>query len=231
MDKPTKLQVMRLWREWRSLAIFLVVMVMFRSAVADWNTVPTGSMKPTILVGDRVVVNKIAYDLKVPLTTWHLAAWANPQQGEIITFYSPLDERLLIKRVVGLPGDVVTLSNNTLEINGMVARYAPLPAEAYNHLAVDQSSHLLFTESIAGVVHPVMMIPYAPTGYNSFGPITIPDHHYLVLGDNRDNSADYRKIGFVHRNRITGRAHTVAFSIDFDHWFMPRLDRFVTPLP
>ena len=85
----------RLWLEWRGLIIFLTVMVLFRSAIADWNQVPSGSMKPTILEGDRVVVNKLAYDLKVPFTTWHLGEWGDPERGEIVTFYSPDAEKLL----------------------------------------------------------------------------------------------------------------------------------------
>ena len=220
-----------MWREWRGLFVFLIVMVMFRSAIADWNTVPSGSMKPTILIGDRVVVNKIAYDFKLPLTTWHVAEWGHPARGDIVTFYSPLDERLLIKRVVGVPGDVVAMQDNSLQINSEPANYAPLPGPRYAHLAPPRrESHTFLLESVAGVEHPVMMTPNTANGYNSFGPIRIPPSHYLMLGDNRDNSADSRRIGFVHRDRITGRAHTVAFSVDYDRWYLPRLDRFAEPL-
>ncbi|MCB1693964.1 MAG: signal peptidase I, partial [Pseudomonadales bacterium] len=109
---------MTFWREWRTLIVFLAVMVVFRSAIADWNQVPSGSMQPTILEGDRVVVNKLAYDLKVPFTTWHIAEWDAPKRGEIVTFYSPKDERLLIKRVIGIPGDTIAMRNNQLFING-----------------------------------------------------------------------------------------------------------------
>ena len=82
----------RWWRqEIRPLLILALVMFSIRSSLADWNDVPTGSMKPTILEGDRVFVNKLAYDLKVPFTTWHLAQWSNPQRGDIVVFYSPKD--------------------------------------------------------------------------------------------------------------------------------------------
>ena len=104
-------------------------MVLFRSAIADWNQVPTGSMKPTILEGDRVVVNKLAYDLKVPFTTWHISQWSDPMRGEIVTFYSPADEKLLIKRVIGVPGDVVEMRDNVLFVNGTQATYELLPKE------------------------------------------------------------------------------------------------------
>jgi signal peptidase I len=78
------------WRqEIRPLLILALVLFSIRSSLADWNVVPSGSMQPTILVGDRIFVNKLAYDLKVPFTTWHLAQWSNPQRGDIVVFYSP----------------------------------------------------------------------------------------------------------------------------------------------
>ena len=116
--------LVKFWQEWRGLLIFLAVMLLFRSAIADWNQVPTGSMKPTILIGDRVVVNKLAYDLKLPFTTWHLVKWDNPKRGEIVTFYSPKDEKLLIKRIICISGDVVALRNNQLFINNQASEYS-----------------------------------------------------------------------------------------------------------
>ena len=221
-----------LWLEWRGLLIFLVVMLLFRSAIADWNQVPTGSMKPTILIGDRVVVNKLAYDLKLPFTTWHLAKWDNPKRGEIVTFYSPKDEKLLIKRIVGISGDVVSLRNNQLFINNQASAYTELARSIIEQLdAEQQEEHAFYTETIDDVEHPVMLVPSAPTQYNSFGPVKVPDDHYLVLGDNRDHSGDSRIIGFVERDRITGRAHTVAFSVDYEDNYLPRIDRFIKDLP
>ena len=91
------------WRqEIRPLLILVVVLCSIRSSLADWNDVPSGSMNPTIIEGDRIYVNKLAYDLKVPFTTWHLATWSNPQRGDIVVFYSPHDGIRLVKRVVGL---------------------------------------------------------------------------------------------------------------------------------
>src|SRR5689334_19643498 len=105
-------------KEIRPLLIMAVILFSIRSSLADWNDVPTGSMKPTILEGDRIFVNKLAYDLKVPFTTWHLAEWGNPSRGDIAVFFSPYDGTRLVKRVVGLPGDVVELQNEELIING-----------------------------------------------------------------------------------------------------------------
>jgi signal peptidase I len=117
------------WRnEIRPLLVLGLVLCAIRSSFADWNDVPTGSMKPTILEGDRVFVNKLAYDLKVPFTTWHLAEWANPQRGDIVVFYSPHDGTRLVKRVIGLPGDLLELRGDQLFLNGQPAEYSPLDA-------------------------------------------------------------------------------------------------------
>ena len=219
------------WVEWRSLIIFLVVMVLFRSAIADWNQVPTGSMKPTILEGDRVVVNKLAYDLKIPFTTWHLTEWASPSHGEVVTFYSPLDDKLLIKRVIGVPGDIISMRNNQLFINEEPATYSRLDDDIVNQLDTYQRRrHAFFFEQFDDLMYPVMLRPSPPNNYNSFGPIEIPESFYMMLGDNRDNSRDSRRIGLISRDRITGRAHTVAFSVDYDDYYLPRTDRFIRPL-
>ena len=115
-----------LWFEWlRPAALIAAIVLPLKSAIADWNWVPSGSMKPTIMEGDLVFVNKLAYDLKVPFTTWHIAEWSNPQRGDIVVFFSPHDGKRLVKRVIGLPGDLVELRNNALIINGRpVPRYS-----------------------------------------------------------------------------------------------------------
>src|SRR5438874_13144620 len=101
-------------KEIRPILILAVVMFAVRSSLADWNDVPTGSMKPTIIEGDRVYVNKLAYDLKIPFTTLHLAEWGNPARGDIVVFYSPHDGQRLVKRVIDLPGDRIELRHNVL---------------------------------------------------------------------------------------------------------------------
>jgi signal peptidase I len=107
MNEALRKRLFWFWNEWiKALLIVLVVVGAFRSAVADWNDVPTGSMKPTILEGDRIVVNKLAYDLKVPFTRWGLARWGKPQRGDIVVLFSPADGQRLVKRVFGfVPGD------------------------------------------------------------------------------------------------------------------------------
>src|SRR5204863_2734183 len=120
----------KFWKEQiRPLAILALVLFSIRSSLADWNDVPTGSMKPTILEGDRVFVNKLAYDLKVPFTTWHVAQWDNPRRGAIAVFYSPYDGKRLVKRVIGLPGDTIEPRHDRLLLHGAAVEYRPLPVE------------------------------------------------------------------------------------------------------
>jgi signal peptidase I len=219
------------WRqEIRPLLVLALVLFSVRSSLADWNDVPTGSMKPTILEGDRVFVNKLAYDLKVPFTTWHLAEWANPKRGDIVVFFSPHDGARLVKRVVGLPGDVVELQNEQLLINGNRVDYNSLSTEISGQLTESEQQHSLFaTEELPGHSHAVMAIPSLPAK-RTFGPVPVPQGYYFMMGDNRDNSFDSRYFGMVERRRIVGKATDVLISLDKNGYWLPRLHRFFKPL-
>src|SRR5580692_5570318 len=135
-----------IWRNNKSLLVFLLLMFAVRSAIADWNDVPTGSMNPTIVQGDRVFVNKLAYDLKVPFTTWHLAQWSNPKRGDIVVFFSPADGTRLVKRVIGLPGDKIELAGEHLLINGRPADYEPLPADTGRDVPPDHEGARVYAQ-------------------------------------------------------------------------------------
>lgn len=221
-----------LWRDWRTFLLFIAIMLVFRSAIADWNQVPSGSMKPSILVGDRIVVDKLAYDLRIPFTLHRIARWAEPERGDVVTFPSPADERLLVKRIIGLPGDVVELRNNQLIVNGERATYTELSAEELSRIELPNKRGYRFVrESQGGVSYFVMFRRgFHARPYQSFAPVTVPDHHFLMLGDNRDDSSDYRVIGWVERERILGRAKTIAFSLNYDNYYAPRMNRFFEPL-
>ncbi len=220
------------WHDWRTFIVFIGVMLVFRSAIADWNQVPSGSMYPSIFVGDRIVVDKLAYDLRVPFTLLRIARWGDPQRGDVVTFPSPEDERLLVKRVIALPGDTVALDANELIINGHRATYAPVPAAEARQLPLpDAYRYNVMRESILGTQHLVMFLKSIQTGMSSFPAVRVPAGHYLVMGDNRDNSRDSRAIGFISRERILGRARTIAFSLDYDKYYTPRMDRFFAALP
>jgi signal peptidase I len=211
--------------EIRVFLAMLLVVSSLRSALADWNDVPTGSMKPTIEEGDRVVVNKLAYDLKVPFTTIELLKWGDPQRGDIVVLFSPADGTRLVKRVVGVPGDRIEMRDNTLFVNGRAAEWREIGLQDDS----EQGSSVLVEENLAGVNHEVMFTPQIPA-VRSFGPVTVPPGRYFVMGDNRDNSNDSRFIGLIDRRRIVGKATAVAFSFDRAHHFAPRFNRFFKPI-
>ncbi|RMH17531.1 MAG: signal peptidase I [Acidobacteria bacterium] len=216
------------WREWlRPLLIIGLIMGSFRSAVADWNDVPTGSMKPTILEGDRIFINKIAYDLKFPFTTWRLLDWGDPQWGDIVVLRSPEDGKRLVKRVVGLPGDVIEVRYNRLVVNGTVAEYYRLDPSIVNQID-DRTSYVFRSEVHHGRQHPIMIKLGSPP--MPYGPKQVPPDHYFVMGDHRDNSRDSRMFGPVPRKSILGRATAVALSGDPDAYYKPRWQRFFSPL-
>jgi signal peptidase I len=216
----------RAWRDWlRSILVIVVAVTAFRSAVADWNDVPTGSMKPTILEGDRIVVNKLAYDLKVPYTRWRLARWGDPSRGDIVVLTSPADGKRLVKRVVGLPGDSISMVQNQLVVNGQSVTYLPLDPDLVAAFDPQGSNRLLAAEELDGQPHAMMLTPGART-LRSFGPVVLPDEQYFLMGDNRDESFDSRHFGTVDRERIIGQALAVAGSVNPDRYFMPRWQRF-----
>ncbi len=221
----------RWWRqEIRPLLILALVMFSVRSSLADWNDVPTGSMKPTILEGDRVFVNKLAYDLKVPFTTWHIADWGNPQRGDIVVFFSPKDGQRLVKRVIGLPGDTVELRNEQLIINGQPVEYAPAdPGMAAQLSGIERERGVFATEELPGTPHAVMAIN-GVSAMRTFGPVQVPPGRYFMMGDNRDNSFDSRYFGTVARGQIVGRATGVVLSINKENHWLPRWGRTFTSL-
>jgi signal peptidase I, bacterial type len=222
----------KIWKEWmKPLFVVLIITSAFRSAVADWYDVPTGSMKPTIIEGDRIFVNKLAYDLKFPFTSLQLAHWDDPRRGDIVVFYSPYDGKRLVKRVVGLPDDRIELVNNYVYANGKIATHEPLSADIIDQLSPVDREHSQFAEEkLTDKEHPVMLSPMRPS-LRSFGPVRVPQGQYFVMGDNRDNSFDSRWFGFVERGRIVGRALTVVASLNPDRHYLPRWHRFLTPLP
>jgi signal peptidase I len=216
----------RFWREWRSLIVFFGLMFVFRSAVADWMLVPSGSMNPTLMEGDRIFVEKMHYGLRVPFTTIRVTEGAEPQRGEIVVFESPADGRTLVKRLIGLPGDSVALRDDRLYVNGQAADYSPLQGSFQHEMVAEfrQAEHAVERERIAGIDHAMMILPARPAP-RTFGPVQVPAEQYLMLGDNRDDSADSRVIGFVPRRLLLGRATRVVVSLNPEHYYLPRLDR------
>ena len=225
-----KTTIIRWWTEWlRSVLLIVIVITSFRSAVADWNDVPTGSMKPTIFEGDRIVVNKLAYDLKIPFTTVRIVSWANPSRGDIVVLYSPVDGKRLVKRVVGLPGDTVSMIEDRLIVNNVAISYSPPPPDLVAGLTPGGSGKLIAAEKIGDRSHAVM-IPHGAHCRPTVAPVNVPEDSYFLMGDNRNESFDSRFFGSVRRDRIVGRATVVAASVDPESHYRPRWERFFHPL-
>lgn len=206
-------------KENRGFILFLLLMSVFRSAVADYNSVPTGSMLPTIVPGDQITIDKLAYDLKVPFINHSLVRIAEPKRGDIVVFESASAQMRMVKRVIGLPGDRVEMVNNKLRINGKALSYqlTNKQANSINEL-LPQRPHAIQLEQPEGTV------------YDSFSEVVVPKDQYLVLGDNRQNSADSRVHGFIPREEIIGRAEKVLLSFDYDANYLPRTERVFQPL-
>jgi signal peptidase I len=209
----------------KGFLMFLLLFGVFRTAMADWSPIPSASMHPNLLEGDVVLINRLAFNVKLPLTNVVLAHTGEPQRGDVVVFSSPEDGVRLIKRLVAVPGDVVEMRNERLIINGKAADYAPAGSstEAVGGHPAVLASH--YQESIAGHQRQIQVFP-GSAARRSFGPVTIPADRYLMLGDSRDNSRDSRFIGLVPRELLIGRAERVLVSADIlGHW-TPRFERF-----
>ena len=204
------LSLKKIWQENKSFFIFLGLMLFVRAGVADWYYIPSGSMEPTIEVGDRIFVNKLAYDVKVPFTDISLTETGSPSRGDIIVFDSKAADNRLIKRIVGLPGDRIAMRNNVLYLNNQPLHYS----------GDDEDKQ----EQLGEVLHQIHL-DKTGSPLSSFNTVTVPEHHVLVLGDNRNNSADSRVHGFIPMDEIIGKASHIAYSLDNDNAYIPRLAR------
>ena len=214
----------------KGFILFMLLFGVFRTAVADWNPIPSGSMRPNLLEGDVVLVNRLAFDLKVPLTNVVLARLGEPARGDIVIFKSPKDGTRLIKRLVGLPGDVVEMRDERLVINGQVSSYdliGAVPEEVGS--SGKTTTALQLVETSGARQRPILVMPQIQAARN-FGPVLVPQGQFMMLGDNRDNSADSRFIGFVPRALLVGRAERVLVSADIKGNWMPRGSRFLKAL-
>ena len=225
----------------------VIILAPIRSTVADWYDVPSGSMEPTILPGDRIFVNKLSYGLRLPFTYYWLARWDEPKPGEIIICHRPDDDTRLVKRLIGKPGDTIELKLDHLYLNGKMCDYGEL-SQADKDSIEDSlrttrlpngqaSSNFFSKETVNGREH-IMMLRPGMFAIRSYGPITLKEDEYFVMGDNRDQSLDSRRYQvqtnfnspmtpmFIKKDMIVGRSSAVAFSLDRDNWYVPRIGRF-----
>jgi signal peptidase I len=208
------------WLEYTA-SFFPVILVVFvvRSFVVEPFKIPSGSMVPTLLVGDFILVNKYEYGLRLPITNTKLTEGKPLTRGDVVVFRYPKDESVdYIKRVIGLPGDTVAYENKQLTINGKPVPEAPLP-DYFDDERIGYAKQ--FIEDLDGRKNAILNNPQVPPFvvgaddfpyrdncvYNAQGvTCKVPPGHYFMMGDNRDNSADSRYWGFVPDKNIVGRA-------------------------
>lgn len=189
-------------REWiESIVIALIMALIIRTFVVQAFKIPSGSMEPTLLIGDHLLVNKFLYGTKIPFTDLKVLPLREPDRGDVIVFEYPVDpSKDFIKRVIGLPGDKVEVRDKKVYIND-----SAIP-DPHAHFAED------------------MIIPKGREPRDNFGPVTVPSDSLFVMGDNRDRSYDSRFWGFVRKTEIKGKAFIIYWSWDGNR-FLPRLSR------
>ena len=219
-----KLLMQPWWLDWTA-GLFPVILAVFllRSFLFEPFKIPSGSMIPTLVVGDLILVNKFHYGVRLPVINTKIIANNDPKRGDVMVFHYPVDPRIdYIKRVVGIPGDEVSYTNQTLSINGQ-----PVPVQAQGDYYDDDSMRYApkFSEKLGAVPHGILVEPkrasiYRPMDsfvdfrdncrYSAEGvTCKVPAGHYFTMGDNRDNSQDSRYWGFVANEHIVGRAFMV----------------------
>ncbi len=207
------------YKEWiEPFLIAAIVALFIRQFVVEAFKIPSGSMIPTLRIGDHLLVNKFVYGPRLPFTDTRIFSWKEPQRGDIIVFKYPENEsKNFIKRVVGLPGDKIEIKNGILFINDQavltmdkgVYRDRDEPA-----LSPYYPKPELLQEQLGAVKHQILYL-HDQSGYN-YGPILVPKDSVFVMGDNRDNSQDSRVWGFVRMNKILGKALIIYWSWDGD---------------
>lgn len=199
----------------RSFFPVLLAVLVLRAFVVEPFRIPSRSMVPTLLVGDFILVNKFGYGLRLPVTHTKIVDIGEPQRGDVMVFRYPEDPtKDYIKRVIGLPGDTVAYHGTQLFVNGKA-----VPAEAAGLYTGEGApahfmTRLLFEDLPDGPVHPILDIENRPGPQQNT--VKVPPHHYFVMGDNRDNSADSRVWGFVPESALVGQAFMIWLSIDFN---------------
>ncbi|AIO23903.1 MULTISPECIES: signal peptidase I [Burkholderia] len=208
------------WLEYTA-SFFPVILAVFvvRSFVVEPFKIPSGSMVPTLLVGDFILVNKFEYGLRLPVTNTKITQGSPLSRGDVVVFRYPKDESVdYIKRVIGLPGDTVAYQDKQLTINGQPVPETPLPdffdderqnyAKQFEETIGNKKNAILNNPAVPPFVMGAYDYPFRDNcTYNSRGVICkVPPGHYFMMGDNRDNSADSRYWGFVPDQNIVGRA-------------------------
>ena len=204
----------------RSFFPVILAVLLLRSFVVEPFRIPSGSMMPTLLVGDFILVNKFSYGLRLPVLNSKFMPLGEPERGDVVVFRFPQNESIdYIKRVVGVPGDQIYYRNKTLYVNGEPMRQIALPPYVGEGAGKGHTGALRAVEDIGGIEHNILINPRArdlPGGCEvlASGPVTVPDGSYFVMGDNRDNSNDSRCWGFVPEGNLVGKAFAIWMNWD-----------------
>ncbi len=199
-----------LWEWARSFSTTILVIVVVRTFLIDIFRIPSASMEGTLLVGDILFVNKLAYGAEVPFTKTRLPAVKAPTRGEVIVFEWPVDRsKTFVKRLVGLPGDTLAMRDGTLYVNGRAQREIFARREPAGHDTYGREFDWL-RRALIPAAH---ASAGAQPSRNTWGPLVVPAHNYFVLGDNRDNSSDSRYWGFVPDSLLRGQPLVVYYSV------------------
>ena len=219
--------------EFKGFLLLVLLMFVVRSSIMDWNSVPSVSMKPTIIEGDRVLVDKLAYDVRVPFLKWSIIKMADPDRGDVVVINSQTAKKRLIKRVLALPGDTIALVDNQIVLNGKALEYQNF-ATLHDELG-SFFERIETIEPVSGLDVSYLIRVYVNQKNGSplknMEAITIPEGFYFVMGDNRHKSDDSRlNLKLVSREEVMGRASSIVFSSDYDNYYMPRAERWWIPL-
>jgi len=200
--------------EWvKSLGMALVLFFVLRSFVVQTFVITSGSMEDTLLVGDMLLVNRAAMGSRVPLLGLRIPGYSSPRRGEVLVFDPPHEESLmLIKRLVGLPADVLEMRDRVLYVNGTALDE---PYLKHDDIADERHPWMAWQRDYLAPGHD--RATYAPTRDN-WGPLVIPEDHYFMLGDNRERSLDSRYWGLVERWRLEGRSVFTYYSYNRDSY-------------
>lgn len=197
-----------------SKAFFPVILIVFllRSFIVEPFRIPSGSMLPSLHIGDFILVNKFGYGLRLPIVNMKIVDVSTPERGDVMVFRFPQDESVnYIKRVVGLPGDTVEYRDKRLYINGGPVTITEVDDYAFEESGKRQITANRLLENLAGVEHQVLIDPGKRSTNMRF---SVPSGHYFVMGDNRDYSNDSRYWGFVPETHVVGKAFFIWFSWD-----------------
>jgi len=210
----------RLQENLKSIIGAIVIFLFVRVFLVEAYRIPTGSMEPTLLVGDWLFVNKLAYGPHIPVLNVNLSGYATPGRRDVVVFVSPPQPDnapditpVLVKRLWGLPGDTIYMRSGVLYING--AAYPQGPAFAANQTLPDfpDSAHFAWQARYGLTNTRFGSAPAQPT-HDNWGPLLVPPAHYFMMGDNRYDSKDSRYWGFVPRENLRGRPMFVYYSYD-----------------